>query len=68
MTVCIPVADRQQLEELAANTADPLLSNAILLILRGESLPPPVASRLLNACASLLDAHDYAQKLFGGPK
>jgi hypothetical protein len=68
MTVCIHVLEREQLQELAANTADPLLANAILLILRGESLPPPVASRLLNACASLLDAHDYAAKLFGGPK
>jgi hypothetical protein len=63
--MCMLPSEREQLEKLAASTTDPLLQNAILLLLRGESLPPAVVTRLLNAGASLLDAHDMAIRMLG---
>lgn len=58
-------SERAQLMKLAAETDDPMLSNAILLILRGSALPQPVVQRLLNAGAMMLDAHDVAKKIVG---
>lgn len=58
----IPPEDRAKLEEIAATTSDRLLSNALVLILRGAYLPQPVVQRLLNAGAALLDAHDAAMR------
>jgi hypothetical protein len=63
--MCIPAEDRDKLTNIAHHTSDPLLSNALLLILRGADLPKPVAQRLLNAGAAMLDAHDAAKKFLG---
>lgn len=56
-------SEREQLERLANDTDDPLLANAIHLILRGSFLPAPVVQCMLNGCAALLDAHDAAKRV-----
>ncbi len=58
-------SEREKLMEIASSTEDPLLSNAILLILRGSTLPHPVVQCLLNAGAAMLDAHDRARRIIG---
>jgi hypothetical protein len=63
--MCIPSEDREKLHEIANNTTDDLLPLAISLILRGSMLPKPVAQRLLNAGAAMLDAHDVAKRIVG---
>jgi len=60
------VSEREQIEKLAAETDDPLLANALLLVLRGATLPAPVVQCILNGCAALLDAHDVAKRMLGG--
>ena len=55
-------SERAMLEKLAAETDDPLLSNAILLLLRGATLPTPVVQRILNGCAALLDGYDALRR------
>lgn len=61
-------SEREQIEQLAADTEDQLLANALLLVLRGATLPAPVVQCILNGCAALLDAHDAAKRVLGRNK
>ena len=56
-------SEREQIEKLASETDDPLLANALLLVLRGATLPAPVVQRLLNACSALLDGYDVLRRI-----
>jgi hypothetical protein len=49
---------------LASETEDPLLSLAILLILRGATLPAPVIQTVLNGCSAMLDGYDVMKRKF----
>lgn len=62
----MPVSDRDKLIEIADHTSDRLLSNGILLLLRGDTLPYHVAQALLNSGAALMDAVDLARRVVGG--
>jgi hypothetical protein len=56
--------DFRTVAELAHTTADPDLSAALTLIIRGHALAHPVKRALLNAAACMMDAHDAAAGLF----
>lgn len=66
MNTCkLDPSERKQLEKMASETDDPLLESALLLVLRGSTLPAPVIQRVLNGCASLLDGYDAMKRRFG---